>query len=43
VSLGRYYRHTHAGRVFLHRIEHFDESGERPPIESVLDLEGDSV
>jgi len=43
VTLGRYYRHTHAGRVFLHRIEHFDESGERPPIESVLDLEGETV
>jgi hypothetical protein len=41
VSLGRYYRHTHAGRVFLHRIEHFDESGERPPIELVLELEGE--
>jgi hypothetical protein len=42
VTLGRYYRHTHAGRVFLHRIEHFDESSERPPIDSVLDLEGES-
>ena len=42
VALGRYYRHTHAGRVFLHRIEHFDESSERPPIESYLELEGES-
>lgn len=41
VALARYYRHTHAGRVFLHRIEHFDESGERPPIESFLEVEGD--
>jgi hypothetical protein len=45
VRLARYYKHTHAGRVFLHAIEHFDESSERPPIGSCLDLglEGDAV
>lgn len=42
VDLGRYYRHTHAGRVFLHEIEHFDESEDRPPIDSVLELEGEA-
>jgi hypothetical protein len=41
VALGRYYRHTNAGRVFLHRIEWFDESEDRPPIESYLGLEGE--
>jgi hypothetical protein len=42
VALARFYRCTAAGRVFLHEIEHFDESSERPPIESFLGLEGDA-
>jgi len=42
VALARFYRHTHAGRVFLHEIEWFDESDDRPPIESYLGLEGES-
>jgi len=42
VALGRFYRCTAAGRVFLHEIEHFDESGDRPPIESFLELEGEA-
>jgi hypothetical protein len=42
VSLGRYYRCTAAGRVFLHEIEWFDESEDRPPIDSVLELEGET-
>jgi len=42
VALARFYRCTAAGRVFLHEIEHFDESSERPPIDSVLELEGEA-
>lgn len=39
VDLGRYYRHTHAGRVFLHEIEWFDHDTRSPVRAS--ELEGD--
>lgn len=39
VALGRFYRHTHRGRVYLHEIEWFDESGGRPPVGLTHELE----